>query len=693
MPTGINIEGDSYQGTFYGVQSLLQLLPVVKNASLVVNCILVEDQPRFEYRGLHLDVTRHFFPVDFVKKYIDYIALHKLNYFHWHLTDDQGWRIEIKKYPRLTSVGSRRNGTIIGRYPGKGNDNLPYGGYYTQDEVREVVDYASKRFVTVIPEIEMPGHGSAAIAAYPWLSCFPDQKTHIPDNMISNASKAATGKLVQETWGVFDDVFCAGNDSTFLFLQDVIDEVIPLFPAKYLHVGGDECPKTHWKICPRCQQRMKDLKLKDEHELQSYFIQRMEKYINNKGKTLIGWDEILEGGLAPNAVVMSWRGEQGGIEAAKENHTVIMTPGNFVYFDHTQRKNEDSVTIGGYTPVEETYGYEPVPKELPADKAKFVMGAQANLWTEYVKNERKVEYMIFPRLSALSEVLWSPKEKRNFTDFEKRLPGLFKRYELWRSNYSNAYYDIKASIKPSSDNNGLLWTLESKALGKNAQIRISTDDMTLGNEKGKNDAAKGDYRLFQYNKPIVVSKSAQYNASLLLKNDKGAQIECCGLQQKFSLNKATGKKITLASGPSTTYPGNTGAFGLINGAFSDRGFNSPEWLGWFGGDMEAVIDLVKPVSVSSVRVHTLDQSQSQIWLPSSVELYTSVDGKNFTAAGTTNKFEKDDNGFNAGFYTITLSPVNVQYLKVVAKNHGIIATGNRFAGSKAWVFVDEIQVY
>lgn len=690
-PAGVEIEGDSYQGTFYGLQTLIQLLPVTKSQALIIPCVSVEDYPRFEYRGLHLDVGRHFFPVDFIKKYIDYIALHKMNYFHWHLTEDQGWRIEIKKYPRLTSVGAYRNGTIIGRYPGKGNDNIPYGGFYTQDEIKDVVAYAEKRFVTVVPEIEMPGHGSAAIAAYPWLSCFPDQKTKIPENMISNASRQATGKLVQETWGVFDDVFCAGNDSTFIFLQDVIDEVIPLFPSKYIHIGGDESPKTHWKICPRCQQRIKDLKLKDEHELQSYFIQRMEKYINSKGKTIIGWDEILEGGLAPNAIVMSWRGEQGGIEAAKQNHAVIMTPGNYVYFDHTQTKNEDSVTIGGFTPVEKTYSYEPIPKELPADKGKFILGAQANLWTEYVKNIRKLEYMIFPRLSALSEVLWSPQEKRKYGDFEKRLPTIFKRYALWEANYSNAYYDIKASIKPAPNNVGLLWTLESKGLDKNSQIRISSDDTGQQNETTKTSGFKGDYKLFQYKKPLLITKSSQYSTSLLLRNENGTQTECCGVQQKFYLNKATGKKIRLTTEPSTTYPGNTGAFGLINGALSEKGFNSPEWLGWLGTDMEAVIDLLRPVSISSVDVHVLDQSQSQIWLPSSVDIFTSTDGKNFVTAGTSNKFKKDSSGFAAGYYRISFSPATVRYIKTVAKNHGTIAEG-RFAGNKAWVFVDEIQV-
>ncbi|TBR18443.1 MAG: beta-N-acetylhexosaminidase [Chitinophagaceae bacterium] len=438
--TTIQLKGTA-NGLFYAVQSLLQLFPAERiTTTILIPTLQIVDNPRFQYRGLHLDVGRHFMPVSFIKKYIDYIAFHKMNYFHWHLTEDQGWRIEIKKYPNLTKIGSMRNGTIIGRYPGKGNDNIKYGGFYTQEQVKEIVKYASDRFITIIPEIELPGHSSAAIASYPSLSCFPDEPTKILENMISEESKKSKGKLVQETWGVFDDVFCAGKDATFDFLQNVIDELILLFPGKYFHVGGDECPKANWKRCPNCQQRMKENNLKDEHELQSYFIQRMEKYLNQKGKTLIGWDEILEGGLAPKAIVMSWRGEAGGIAAAKEKHEVIMTPGNPVYFDHTQTRTEDSVTIGGYNPLTKVYAYEPIPKELTEEEAKYVLGAQANVWTEYMKNEQKIEYMLFPRLSALSEVLWSPKEKRNWNDFENRLKTQYKRYPLLQTNYSKPYF-------------------------------------------------------------------------------------------------------------------------------------------------------------------------------------------------------------------------------------------------------------
>ena len=362
---GIYIAGDNAEGVFYGVQTLLQLLPPAETKSTAAKIVLpwvnISDYPRFAYRGLHLDVGRHFMPVDFIKKYIDYIAQHKMNYFHWHLTEDQGWRIEIKKYPKLTQVGGYRYGTIIGKKPGTGNTNNQHGGFYTQAQVKEIVAYAAKRYLTIIPEIELPGHSSAAIAAYPELSCFPKEPTVIPGGNGSVAGKKAGGKLVQETWGVFEDVFCP-TEYTFGFLQDVLDEVMALFPSKYIHIGGDECPKEAWKRSAFCQQLMKEKGLKDEHELQSYFIQRIEKHINKKGRTIIGWDEILEGGLAPNALVMSWRGESGGIEAAKQNHQVIMTPGSHVYFDYAQSENEDSITISGFTPLEKVYAYEPIPR-------------------------------------------------------------------------------------------------------------------------------------------------------------------------------------------------------------------------------------------------------------------------------------------------------------------------------------------
>lgn len=672
----VYIAGDNEAGTFYGVQSLVQLLPVEKVAALKIPFVNIKDYPRFQYRGLMLDVGRHFFPVSFVKRYLDYIAMHKMNYFHWHLTEDQGWRIEIKKYPKLTEVGGYRNGTIIGRYPGKGNDNTRYGGFYTQEEVKEIVAYAAKRYITVIPEIEMPGHASAALAAFPNLGC--------------------TGGpyKVQETWGVFNDVFCAGNDTVFNFLQDVLDEVIPLFPAKYVHVGGDECPKESWKHCAKCQRRIKELGLKDEHELQSYFIQRMEKYINSKGKTLIGWDEILEGGLAPNAVVMSWRGEKGGIEAAQQNHDVIMTPGSHVYLDHSQTKNEDSVTIGGYTTVQKTYSYEPIPKELTEAEAKHVLGAQGNAWTEYMKYPSKVEYMIFPRASALSEVLWSPKEQRNWPDFEKRLQTQFKRYDLWGASYSKAYFDLKASITPAKDNNGVVWSLSSTdqsvivkyCSGKEGKLFMNVPVVEGGEVKASRLTESFICKDQQYVGPLAITNSATYIAK---STKNGAQLGQ-NLIQSFIITKATGKKVTIATPTADNRAGNGGIFGLVNGARSDKGINSDEWLGWQGPDMEAVIDLGKTQSVSTVNLHILDQQPSWVYPPQYVEVLGSADGSTYQSLGKTSEVVKEDN--NMASITIPFTATNARFIKVVAKNHGIIGEGKPGSGSKAWLFVDEIGV-
>jgi hexosaminidase len=410
-------------GVFYGVQTLIQLLPLDRAATAKIPCARIEDYPRFAYRGMHLDVCRHFFTVAFVKRYLDLMAAYKLNKFHWHLTDDQGWRIEIKKYPRLTQVGSQRAETLIGNYHDRMPqqfDNTPYGGYYTQDEIREVVKYAADKFITVIPEIEMPGHAMAALAAYPELSCDPNNE-----------------HKVSGTWGVFNNIFCP-SEQTFTFLQDVLTEVIDLFPSKYIHIGGDEAPKVVWKSSPVAQALIKRLNLKDEHGLQSYFIQRMEKFVNGKGRSIIGWDEILEGGLAPNATVMSWRGEAGGIAAAKQNHTVIMTPSSSgFYFDHAQARSDlEPLSIGNFSPLAKPYNYNPTPAVLTPAQQKYILGVQANLWTEYIATEDKVEYMVLPRMLALSEVAWSPLANKNFKDFsEVRLPRHFAWLEKNTYNY------------------------------------------------------------------------------------------------------------------------------------------------------------------------------------------------------------------------------------------------------------------
>jgi hexosaminidase len=424
---GVFIEG-SESGVFYGIQTLIQLLPVSKNANPIkIPCLTISDEPRFAYRGLMLDVSRHFFPVWFVKKVIDYMAYHKLNYFHWHLCDDQGWRIEIKSYPLLTQVGAWRDGTITGRYPGNGNDGKRYGGYYTQDEIRDVVRYAAQRYITVIPEIEMPGHCLAALSAYPYLGC------------------TGANYKVMQTWGVSKDVLCVGNDSVFTFLEKVIDEVTDIFPSKYIHIGGDECPRDRWKQCPKCQARMIHEGLANESALQSYLVNRVEKYIHAKGRQIIAWDETLDEDVNTSAYIMSWRGDGSGgcLKATSTDHYVIMTPSYGFYFDYPQQTEEDSLTAnwGGVTSVKKVYNIEPVLPQVNPEKDRFIIGAQANVWTEYMSNPCKVEYMFFPRLSAMSEVVWSPREKRNWEGFKKRMQMQYKRYILWGSSFNTADLD------------------------------------------------------------------------------------------------------------------------------------------------------------------------------------------------------------------------------------------------------------
>lgn len=418
-PNGIIITASKPNGLFYGMQTLKQMLPVDATAGhLEIASVDIKDQPRFAWRGNMLDVGRHFFPISFIKKYIDILAMYKINTFHWHLTEDQGWRIEIKKYPLLTEMSHWRDETVIGHNTPE-YDGIGYGGFYTQDQAREIVRYAAERYITVVPEIEMPGHSVAALAAYPELGC--------------------TGGpyQVKKNWGVSKDVYCAGKEETFEFIQNVLDEVLDIFPSKFIHIGGDECPKDSWKHCEACQKRMKAEGLKNEHELQSYFISRIDKYLTSKGRRLIGWDEILEGGLAPQATVMSWRGEKGGIAAAKQKHEVVMSPNSHMYLDHYQSldKENEPLAIGGYLPLQKVYSYEPIPKELSAEEAKYVLGVQTNLWTEYVSTTKYAEYMLLPRLQAEAEVAWSPKEQKNFDDFEKRLDTDYKRLDKLGINY------------------------------------------------------------------------------------------------------------------------------------------------------------------------------------------------------------------------------------------------------------------
>jgi hexosaminidase len=416
-PRGVVIAGRP-AGLFYGAQSVLQLAAARNGSVFTLPALEIQDQPRFPYRGLHLDSSRHMFPVEFLKRYLDWMARYKLNTFHWHLTDDQGWRAEIKKYPRLAEVASMRKETLVGHSPQSTTyDGKPYGGFYTQEQIRDVVAYAHERFITVIPEIEMPGHSLAALAAYPELAC------------TAGPFETAT------TWGVFKDVFCP-KETTFQFLENVLTEVMELFPSRYIHIGGDEVEKDRWKESPDAQAVIRREALKDESELQSYFIRRMEQFINSKGRRMIGWDEILEGGLAPDATVMSWRGEDGGIAAARQGHDVVMSPSAYLYFDHYQAdRNKEPLAIGGMLPLDKVYSYNPTPAALNAEEKKHVLGAQANVWTEYIADARQAEYMLFPRLFALAEVVWSPQAGRTYRDFLNRVPPQLARLKRQGVNY------------------------------------------------------------------------------------------------------------------------------------------------------------------------------------------------------------------------------------------------------------------
>lgn len=437
----ISICGKTANGVFYGIQTLRKSIPAqAQDAAILLPAGEVEDWPRFSYRGMHLDVGRHFFPVEFIKEFIDLLALHNMNTLHWHLTEDQGWRIEIKKYPKLTEIGSVRQRTVIGHNSGE-YDNTPYEGFYTQEEAREIVEYAQKRYVTIIPEIDLPGHMLAALAAYPELGC-----TGGPYKVCPN-------------WGVFEDVLCIGNEKTIPFLEDIMTEIIDIFPSKYIHIGGDEAPRTRWQKCSKCQAliRKEGLKADKQHtaedRLQSYCTARIEKFLNEHGRQIIGWDEILEGDLAPNATVMSWRGSAGGIKAAQMGHDVIMTPNTYCYFDYFQSedtKNEPYDAIGGYIPVEKVYSFDPV-EGLDEIQQKYVLGVQANVWTEYMTSPEQVEYMVLPRMAALAEVQWTQPGKKEYNNFLQRLGQLAKFYDRDGLNYAKHVFKPMAESETKTE--------------------------------------------------------------------------------------------------------------------------------------------------------------------------------------------------------------------------------------------------
>jgi len=666
-----NISVSAYkpQGLFYGIQSLLQMFPpeimsskVVTGVKWVVPCAEIKDVPRYPYRGMHLDVSRHFFPKDFIKRYIDLLAMFRMNTFHWHLTDDQGWRIEIKKYPKLTEIGAwhvdRENLPWMEREPQKPGEKATYGGYYTQDDIREVVKYASNRFVTIIPEIEMPAHCLAALTAYPQLSCTGGPFT-VP-----------TGSY----WPNID-IFCAGNDSTFIFLQDVLDEVIGLFPSKYIHIGGDEADKTNWKICPKCQKRIKDENLKDESELQSYFIRRIEKYLISKNRKLIGWDEILEGGLAPEATVMSWRGVEGGIQAAKMGHNVIMTPGSHCYFDHYQADPDfEPKAIGGFTTLAKVYSLEPTPEELSPEQQKYILGAQGNLWAEYIPTPWHAEYMAIPRMIALSEVDWSPKELRNWNDFNSRLnANIFTRLQIMGVNFSKGSYKIDF-LSTAIGRHKMKVSLSTERL--NSEIRYTLD----GSVPGISSKI--------YRRPLKLSQSTTLKAAIF--EDGKLMEKPSVLSLVFS--KATGKKLKLATAYSNRYPAQ-GNNTLVDGLRGSTNHRDGNWQGYLATDLDAIVDLGKVMPVNKISIGFLQNQNAWIFMPSEIIFQVSSDGINFTeVAKITNDASAKQNDILIRDFTQTLSSVKARYVKVKAVSIKTSPLWHKGAGDTCWMFADEIMV-
>ncbi len=666
---GITIKASTDQGAFYAVQTLRQLMPVglendtFSKNEINIQAVTVRDQPQFKYRGMHLDVARHMFSVDFIKKYIDALSMLKMNTFHWHLTDDQGWRIEIKKYSKLQEVSAYRNETLVGHYSDQPHqfDGKRYGGYYTQEEVKGVVQYAKSRFVTVIPEIEMPGHAQAAIAAYPELGC--------TDESVEVAKK----------WGVFEEIYCP-NQKTFAFLEDVLDEVLELFPSKYIHIGGDEAPKTRWKNCAHCQDLIKKEGLKDEHHLQSYFITKMEAYLNSKGRQIIGWDEILEGGLAPNATVMSWRGTSGAVEAAKSGHNVVMTPTSHCYFDYYQSENEDEpLAIGGFLPLEKVYGFNPIPEELTTEESKYVLGAQGNIWTEYIPNENHLEYMAFPRMLALSEVVWSQPEHKNYKDFVSRLENFHLRLDALDINYANHLYEIEGDLIYEGGKS----YYELKTLTEGKSICYSLD----GSEPTINSKV--------YESKIPITESSTIKAAVFNEEKQLGKT----FTQNINYHKAVGAKITIDKQPHKAYSG-SGAEGLINGiSGSDSRYGDKEWLGFWGEDIEVTIDLGKKTEINSFEVRFYESNGQWIYLPDKV-IVTYVDDENnfsndmrvefskpfFEDTERTKKINLECIVFESG------NSCKTRYIKIKVQNYGTIPEGKQGAGNKAWTFIDEIIV-
>ena len=662
----ITIDGASPAGVFYGIQTLRKSIDIIEPKSLAFPTAVIDDAPRFAYRGMHFDVSRHFFTVDFIKQYIDILALHNLNKFHWHLTDDQGWRIEIKKYPRLTEVGSTRKETLIGHLlKDKPHqfDGKPYGGFYTQEQIKEIVKYAQDRYITIIPEVDIPGHTLAVLTAYPELGC--------------------TGKdcAVGTKWGVFDDVLCAGNEASYEFLESVFDEITELFPSKYIHIGGDECPKTRWKECPKCQAKIKALGLKGEGEhtaeqkLQGYVVSRVEQFLKKKGREVIGWDEILEGdNISQDAIVMSWRGTEGGIAAAQRHNRAIMTPHYSLYFDYNQGEDpsKEPLSIGEYLPVKKVYDYEPIDPKLTPEQGKYILGAQANLWTEYIASPAHAEYMLLPRLAALAEVQWTAPEKKNYADFLKRLGNLLNYYQKEGYHYAKHVLGVTPVIQPAPKKDGIQVELLTVGDGK---VYYTTDGTTP-------DATKT-----LYTQPIKLSNEVLLKAVAVHKDTISGVFSYQSL-----FNKATYKPIQLLTETNPKYTFG-GATALVDAQIGEDSYIDGHWVGFPGRvGVEAVIDLGREEEFSTLKAGSLADTPNWIFPASEVAIYSSADGKNFQLITQQPlKIAQKTDPIKRVPISLNFAKTKTRYVKVVLKGT-VIPEWHEGKGTPALLFVDEIQL-
>ena len=655
----ITINGASKAGTFYGVQFLRKSIPVQKVSKVTFPAKIITDKPYFAYRGAHLDSARHFFSADSVRIYIDMLALHNINKFHWHLTDDQGWRFESKKYPELTVVGSTRSQTMLGKEWDK-FDGKPHSGFYTQQEMKELVKYAAERNITIIPEIDLPGHMVAVLATYPKLGC--------------------TGGpyKVRETWGVAEDVLCAGNDETYDFIKNILEEVTVIFPSDYIHIGGDECPKNSWKKCPKCQAKIKALGIKGdakhtaEEYLQSHIITFAEEVLAKKGRRMIGWDEILEGGLAPNATVMSWRGIGGAIEAAKSNHDAIMTPMSFCYFDfyQTDKTDKEPLAIGNYLPVERVYSFNPYPEALNKEQQKHILGVQANIWTEYIQTFKHVEYMALPRMAALAEVQWvDPSKPKDYQAFLQRLMRLLPIYEVEGYTYAKHIFDLRAEVKPGVDEINVTFSCL-----QDTPIYYTTD----GSEPTKNSNV--------YKEPLKLTQNTNLKAKVFGKEGESE------FNQEFFFNKATVRPIEFLSKPTQNYAYN-GAITLVDGRKGGTNSRSSEWLGFSEAPCEALITLKDNTLVKEVSFNAFIETGDWIYPPTNFEVWGSKDGKNYVLLGKESYALPKEHFKEIKTYSLSFPEKEVTYLKVkINEVNKIPAFHEGAAGKPGFLFIDEIQV-